>query len=318
VRRLLTYHIVSQVGIMVAGIGIGSSLGLAGAFAHLVNNVLYKSLLFMIGGLLILRVGRSNLKQLGGLARPMPVAFGAYLVAAMAIAGVPGFNGFVSKSMVFDAAENAGFDLLWWVLVVGSVGTVISFVKFGYYAFFHGEHDGGEEEAGDAEHPIEDANRLETLALVAIAVPCVLFGLVPALQFAVLPGATDAAKPFAASQFVKAGGVLGAGAVAFVVLKKPLGRIGGVPDLDSVYHPVGARAMRIVAHVVGESGASIDASVKRTTTAAIRAVENPTSFVPDSLDDRLGFVDSHREDAIGASVLLLVLAVALFLFVSYV
>ncbi|HKL28333.1 MAG TPA: Na(+)/H(+) antiporter subunit D [Natrialbaceae archaeon] len=318
VRRLLTYHIVSQVGIMVAGIGIGSSLGLAGAFAHLVNNVLYKSLLFMIGGLLILRVGRSNLKQLGGLARPMPVAFGAYLVAAMAIAGVPGFNGFVSKSMVFDAAENAGFDLLWWVLIVGSVGTVISFVKFGYYAFFHGEHDGGEEEAGDAEHPIEDANRLETLALVAIAVPCVLFGLVPALQFAVLPGATDAAKPFAASQFVKAGGVLGAGAVAFVVLKKPLGRIGGVPDLDSVYHPVGARAMRIVAHVVGESGASIDASVKRTTTAAIRAVENPTSFVPDSLDDRLGFVDSHREDAIGASVLLLVLAVALFLFVSYV
>jgi multicomponent Na+:H+ antiporter subunit D len=280
-----------------------------------VNNVLYKSLLFMIGGLLILRVGRSNLKKLGGLARPMPVAFGAYLVAAMAIAGVPGFNGFVSKSMVFDAAENAGFDLLWWVLVVGSVGTVISFVKFGYYAFFHGEH-GGEVEAADG-NEVEDANRLETLALVAIAVPCVVFGLVPALQFAVLPGATDAAKPFAASQFVKAGGILGSGAVAFVVLKTPLGRIGGVPDLDSVYHPVGARVMRIVARVVGESGAGIDASVKRITTAAIRVAEDPASLVPDRLDDRLNLVDSHREDAIGASVLLLVLAIALFLFVSF-
>jgi multicomponent Na+:H+ antiporter subunit D len=323
VRRLLTYHIVSQVGIMVAGIGIGSSLGLAGAFAHLVNNVLYKSLLFMIGGLLILRVGRSNLKHLGGLARPMPVAFGAYLVAAMAIAGVPGFNGFVSKSMVFDAAEKAGFDLLWWVLVVGSVGTVISFVKFGYYAFFHGEHGGGEEQddveavAADG-NEVEDANRLETLALVAIAVPCVVFGLVPSLQFAVLPGATDAAKPFAASQFVKAGGILGAGAVAFVVLKSPLGRIGGVPDLDSVYHPIGARVMRIVARVVGESGAGIDASIKRITTASIRVAEDPASLVPDRLDDRLDVVDSHREDAIGASVLLLVLAIALFLFVSYV
>ncbi|MFW5903503.1 MAG: Na(+)/H(+) antiporter subunit D [Halolamina sp.] len=313
VRRLLTYHIVSQVGIMVAGIGVGSPLGLAGAFAHLVNNVLYKSLLFMIGGLLVVRVGRSNLKNLGGLARPMPVVFGAYLVAAMAIAGVPGFNGFVSKSMVFDAVETAGFDRLWWVLVVGSVGTVISFVKFGYYAFFNGGRGDGDD-VTDPDHRIEDGNGLATLALVAIAVPCVVFGLAPSLQFAVLPGATDAAKPFAASQFVKAGGILAAGAVAFVVLKTPLGRVAGVPDLDSVYHPVGARTMRIVAGVVGESGATVDAGIERARTTAVRAAEEPAAVVPDGVEDRLAVL---QDDAIGASVLLLVLAVALFLFVSF-
>jgi multicomponent Na+:H+ antiporter subunit D len=303
VRRLLSYHIVSQVGFMVAGIGIGSPLGLAGAFAHLVNNVLYKSLLFMIGGLLIVRVGESNLKRLGGLARSMPVAFGAYLVAAMAIAGVPGFNGFVSKGMVFDAAQNAGMDVLWWVLVVGSVGTVISFVKFGYYAFFHGEGD---------DRDLEDVDRLAPLALAAVAVPCLVFGLVPALQFAVLPGATEAAKPFSSSQFVKAGGILGAGAIAFLALRRPLGRVSGVPDLDSVYHPIGARLLWITTSVVGGSGARIDARIREASTSAIRIASDPDALPTTDV------VESLREDAIGTSVLLLVLAIVLLLLVSFV
>jgi multicomponent Na+:H+ antiporter subunit D len=306
-RRLLSYHVVSQVGFMVAGIGLGSPLGLAGAFAHLVNNVLYKCLLFMIAGVVILRTGESSLKRLGGLAWRTPLTFGAFLIAAPAIAGVPGLNGFVSKAMVIDAADAAGFDLLWWMLVGGSVGTVVSFLKFGYYAFVSGGADADDGAGGE----ISDAGPAEALALVAMAVPCVAFGVVPTLQFAVLPGATGAAKPFAASQFAKAGAILLAGGVAFAALRGPLARMSGVPDLDAVYHPVGARSLRIVAGVVGESGGRIAALAARGWSAAARALARPAAV-------RTGDGPGERPtDGIGRSVLLIVLALVAFLLVLF-
>ncbi|WP_435348762.1 Na(+)/H(+) antiporter subunit D [Haloarchaeobius sp. HRN-SO-5] len=297
VRRLLSYHIVSQVGFMVAGIGIASPLGVAGAFAHLVNNVLYKSLLFAVAGVLVVRTGESNLKRLGGLARPMPVTLAAFLVAALAISGVPGFNGFVSKAMVVDAAEDAGLDVLWWLLVVGSVGTVVSFAKFGYYAFFHGDHG----------HDVADAGRMETLAFAALAIPCVVFGLVPALQFAVLPGSTEAAKPFATSQFVKAGAILAAGGVAFVLLRDALGRVSGVPDLDSVYHPAGNRLLWAGTVAVGETASRLDSAVRRATAAAIRVASHPERLREE------GPLGPVPDDSIGTGIALLVLALVVVL-----
>jgi multicomponent Na+:H+ antiporter subunit D len=288
---------------MVAGVGVGTPLGLAGAAAHLVNNVLYKSLLFMVAGLLIVRTGESNLKRLGGFARSMPRTFAAFLVAALAISGVPGFNGFVSKAMVVDAAENAGLGLLWWVLVVGSVGTVVSFAKFGYYAFLSGGHDADD---------VADAGPAETLALAAVAVPCLVFGLVPAIQFAVLPGSTAAAKPFAASQFVKAGAVLASGGVAFVLLRTPLGRVAGLPDLDSVYHPVGSRLLWAVATGVGGAADGATAATDRAASLLRRAALPGTARA--SGPDRFGALG---DDPIGASVLLLVASVALLLLVLF-
>jgi multicomponent Na+:H+ antiporter subunit D len=284
---------------MVAGIGIGSPLGIAGAFAHLVNNVLYKSLLFMIAGVIVVRTGESSLERLGGLAGRMPLTFAAFLVAAPAIAGVPGLNGFVSKAMVIDAAEDAGLDLLWWMLVVGSVGTVVSFVKFGYYAFFHGE----------SAHAVDDAGRIEALAFAAVAVPCLVFGVAPSLQFAVLPGSTAAANPFAVGQFVKAGAILAAGGVAFVLLKAPLARVHGVPDLDSVYHPLGHRLLWVGTIVVSETGSRLDSLGKRATEVAVRVTSRPGGL------RELGLLGPSWDDDIGAGVLLLVLSFVLFLLV---
>jgi multicomponent Na+:H+ antiporter subunit D len=242
-RRLLTYHIVSQVGYMVAGVGIATSLAIDGALFHLVNNVLYKTLLFMIAGLLLLRTGHERLKAIDGRGRAMPVTAGAFAVAALAITGVPGFAGFVSKGIIVDSAEAAGLDALWWMLVVGGVGTVISFAKFGYYAFVpHGsdadavaEHEPPTATGTPAERP-----RAQVLALGLLAVPCVVLGLVPDLAFGVVPGGGAGAKAFAGSQFTKAGATLAAGLVGFVVLRGPLSRLPAVPDLDVVYHPLGA------------------------------------------------------------------------------
>ncbi|ERH01809.1 MAG: formate hydrogenlyase subunit 3/multisubunit Na+/H+ antiporter, MnhD subunit [Halonotius sp. J07HN6] len=104
-RRLLSYHIQSQVGYMIAGVGIGGALAQAGAFAHVFNHILYKGLLFMTAGVVIYRTGEESLKKLGGLAREMPITAGAFSVAALSIAGFPGFNGFVSKGIVISASH---------------------------------------------------------------------------------------------------------------------------------------------------------------------------------------------------------------------
>jgi multicomponent Na+:H+ antiporter subunit D len=254
-RRLLSYHVVSQVGFMVAGIGLGSGFGLAGAMAHLQNNVLYKSLLFAVAGVVAVRTGDENLKELGGLARPMPATFAAFVVAALAISGVPGFNGFVSKGMLVDAAAAADRDALWWALLVGSVGTVLSFAKFGYYVFLYGDPP--------CDRAVREINARGIAAMVLLAVPCVAFGLFPNLQFAVLPGAPAAAAPFEVSQFRKAGAILAAGIVAFAVLRRPLGRIPAVPDLDSVYHPVGRASQRATVETVAAAGAALDRGAER-------------------------------------------------------
>jgi multicomponent Na+:H+ antiporter subunit D len=300
-RRLLSYHIVSQVGFMVAGVGVGSSLGVAGAFAHLLNNVLYKSLLFMVAGVLVVRTGEASLKRLGGLARPMPVTFAAFVVAAVSIAGVPGTNGFVSKAMVVDAAESAGLRPLWWMLVVGSVGTAVSFLKFGYYAFFR-------ESAADVA-AVDDADPWAAVALAALAVPCVVFGLRPGLQFVVLPGSTAAAKPFASSQFVKAAAILGAGSVAFAVLRGPLSRAHGAPDVDSLYHPLGARGVRLAVDGLGRAAASLDGGVRRVAAAAVRLEADP-SRLSDAAPAWVTVGGPSR------GVLFVVLAAALLLLVS--
>ena len=225
-RRLLSYHIQSQVGYMIAGIGIGTALAVAGGMAHVFNHILYKSLLFMTAGIVIQRTGEEDLNRLGGLAREMPVTAIVFAVAALSIAGFPGFNGFVSKGMVVTAAHDEHLDGLWWLLIVGGLGTFLSFIKFGYYTFLH----------GPADRPVADANRGQTIAITAVGGLCVLYGVYPDALFAILPGAGAAeAHPFTVDH-VAEGLVLAAGGlVGFALLRGPLAGVRSVPDVDYVY-----------------------------------------------------------------------------------
>ena len=230
VRRLLSYHIVSQVGYMVAAVGIGTAAGLNGAFAHLTANVLYKGLLFMVAGAIVLRTGERSLKRLGGLARRMPLTFGVFLVAALAITGLPGFSGFVSKGLVTKAVERAGAESLWWVLVLGGVGTALSFAKFGYYAFLR-----------EPPEPLEVApgSRALSAALVLVAVPTVLLGLLPATFLGAFAGDPGAFEPYAASELTKALVVAATGVLAFAMLRTRIARAHPV-DVDRLLNPLAA------------------------------------------------------------------------------
>jgi len=253
-RRLLSYHIQSQVGYMVAGVGIGTALATAGAFGHVFNHILYKSLLFMTAGAVVYRTDEENLKHLGGLARKMPVTAIAFTIAALSIAGFPGFNGFVSKGMVIGAAHKKHLDALWYLLLLGGVGTFLSFIKFGYYAFLHGPYQG--------EGAVDPAPRSQQVAMCSVAVLLVFFGLVPNALFSILPlqGAYEF-HTFTLGHVGEGVALAAAGVVGFVVLKKPLSKIGRVPDVDAGYNPFVFYGTRALVVGVTETYAAVDRAV---------------------------------------------------------
>jgi len=177
VRRLLSYHIVSQVGYMVAGVGIGTELGINGGIGHVFNHILYKALLFMCMGSVIFSTGKRKLTELGGLARKMPVTTLTCVIAALSISGAPGFNGFVSKGMVISAAAEKHDAFLELLLVLASVGTFLSFVKLCYFTFFV-KNDALK--AREVPWPMQ-------LAMAVTAFLCVFIGVYPQSLYQFLP-----------------------------------------------------------------------------------------------------------------------------------
>ena len=147
VKRLMGYHSVSQVGYMLTAFGVGllalgdatamNDYGLAavsGGLYHMINYILYKGLLFLCAGALYYVAGSRDLDKMGGLARRMPVTSVLFLIAAAAISGLPPFNGFVSKWMIYESVY-AVHPFLMVVALVSSVLTLASFVKVYQTAF---------------------------------------------------------------------------------------------------------------------------------------------------------------------------------------
>jgi len=137
-KKLLGYHAVSQVGYMITGLALGTPLGIAAGLFHMINNAIYKGGLFLTAGSVDKRTGKNNLSELGGLSKLMPITFFAALVFALSISGIPPFNGFYSKWMIYrgiiDFGSGSGIAnqlwIVWLVLAVfGSALTLASFIK---------------------------------------------------------------------------------------------------------------------------------------------------------------------------------------------
>ena len=140
IRRVLAYHIVSQVGYMVAGIGIGTEAAINGSTAHAFAHILYKALLFMGAGAVLYSTGTSKMSELGGLVRRLPWVLLLYMLGALSISGVPLFSGFVSKSLVIDAAGLDHKAIVVLLLQFASVGTFLSIgLKVPYFTWFGAE-----------------------------------------------------------------------------------------------------------------------------------------------------------------------------------
>lgn len=176
-KRLLGYHAVSQVGYMILGFGIGSILGVVAGLFHMLNNALYKSGLFMVAGSIERQTGKNDISDLGGLSAAMPVTFAAALIFAMSISGIPPFNGFASKWMIYqgiiESGTGTGISGQLWIVwlglaVLGSALTLASFVKF-IGGIFLGRRD--QALAGVREVPF-----LMWLPMALLALICILFG----------------------------------------------------------------------------------------------------------------------------------------------
>lgn len=153
VRRLLSYHIISQVGFMVAGVGIGTALAINGAIAHAFAHILYKALLFMGVGSVLYMTGKSKATELGGLYKKMPMALFFTVIGGLSISGVPLLSGFVSKSMVVYGAFDASYYWAAYLMILASVGTFLSVgIKIPYVVWF-GENKCSEETWNKAADP---------------------------------------------------------------------------------------------------------------------------------------------------------------------
>lgn len=225
-RRLLSYHIVSQVGYMVCGVGVGTPLALSGSAAHAFCHILYKGLLFMAAGAVALRAGEQRLSELGGLRGRMPLTLLFYMIGAFSIAGVPLFNGFISKSLVIEGAAEAGRAGIVLLLELASVGTFLSVaLKLPYFAW-------GREGRGPA---VAEAPRAMLAAMGVLATACVVLGVAPHWLYARLPFPVHY-EPFTASHVLQTLLLCTGTTVAFMLSRSRLEPHRTVtPDTDRVW-----------------------------------------------------------------------------------
>ncbi|KFC74396.1 NADH dehydrogenase (Quinone) precursor [Bosea sp. LC85] len=212
-RRLLAYHIVSQVGYMVAGVGIGTEMAVNGAASHAFAHILYKALLFMGAGAVIYVTGRRKLTELGGLYRTMPLTVVLYMVGALAISAFPFFSGFVTKSMVVAAAGQDHRALVVLALTMASSGTFLhTGLKLPYYMFF------GTDRGLEAREP-PPPNMLAAMGMAAVL--CIAIGIFPQPLYALLPYPVEF-EPYTGVHVTESLGVLMFTALGFVLFLKAL------------------------------------------------------------------------------------------------
>ena len=171
-KRLLSYHAISQVGYMILGIGTAVPVGIGGGLFHMINHAMYKSCLFLTGGAVEKQAGTTDLARLGGLGAKMPITFTCFIIAAAAISGVPPFNGFFSKELVYDGALERHW-VFYAAALLGSLLTAASFLKLGHAAYL-GKRDA-------AHSGVREAPLAMLVPMMVIAGGCVLFGLWNAL-----------------------------------------------------------------------------------------------------------------------------------------
>jgi len=178
-KRLLSYHAISQVGYMILGIATMTPIGIAGGVFHMLNHAIYKSCLFLCGGAVEEATGTAELEELGGLGRKMPLTFLACLIAALSISGIPPLNGFASKWMVYHGVVEMGRTqtgvgaMLWplWLVAAmfGSALTLASFVKILHSIFLS--------RLPDRLKGAKEVSGVQTFPMLVLASLCVLFGL---------------------------------------------------------------------------------------------------------------------------------------------
>ena len=240
-RRILAYSIVNQVGFMLCGIGIGTEMALNGAAAHAFTHIIYKALLLMSAGSVLYMTGKRKCTDLGGLFRSMPLTTICGIIGALSISSFPLTSGFISKSMISQAAADQQLAIVWFLLTAGSAGVFLhAGIKFPWFVFF--QKDSG------LRPPDPPLNM--RMAMVLFAFLCIALGVWPASLYAILPYPVDYV-PYTYPHVVTMLQLLLFSGLAFFIMLPYLKRTLTITlDWDWFYRWLGPRAINQMLQVV--------------------------------------------------------------------
>ena len=184
-KRMLAYSSVSQIAYVIEGIGLGTYLGIYGGLFHLLNHTIIKGLLFLTAGALVYRMGTRSIQKLQKMPKKMPVTLFCFFIGALAITGMPPFNGFLSKLTLFLAVAQRG--LLWAavIAILTSLLTAACFVRAAYRIFWSKPATQVATNPHSKEVPFSMWLGMGVLALL-----CIVIGIYPNLVHPILDSAT--------------------------------------------------------------------------------------------------------------------------------
>ncbi|MBA7501015.1 Na(+)/H(+) antiporter subunit A [subsurface metagenome] len=210
IKRLMAYHSVSQIGYMLLGVGVAVAVlanpnalnsygikAMEGGIFHIINYSLYKGLLFLTAGALFYRTGTRDLDKMGGLAHYMKYTTIFFIIGAAAIAGLPPFNGFASKLLIYETVYRFN-PLLSIIAMVVSILTLASFVKVFHSAFLGPKLPQFKE--------VKEVPRSMVFAMAVLSCIIIFFGLFPDL---IVKNLVNPAVMSLIEQFKYTGTVLG-------------------------------------------------------------------------------------------------------------
>lgn len=258
-RRILAYSIVNQVGFMITGIGIGTEMALNGAAAHAFTHIIYKALLLMSAGSVMMMTGKRKCSDLGGLFQSMPLTAICGTIGALAISSFPLTSGFISKSMINQAAADQHLIYIWFFLAAGSAGVFLhAGIKFPWFVFF--QKDSGM-------RPPEPPLNMR-LAMILFAGLCVGLGVFPGPLYAILPFPVDYA-PYTASHVVNMLQLLLFAGLAFFIMLPMMKRTLTISlDFDWFYRVLLPRAVKAFLAIFGP----LDHAVRYATVRGVQRV----------------------------------------------
>ncbi len=173
IRKLFAYSSISQIGYILVGIGVGTALSIEAAIYHAISHALFKGLFFLIVATIIHRTGKTQFKDMGGLAEKMPVTFAMAFVAILSLAGIPPLVGFASKWLIFEAVIHQNMPILGGMLFFGSAIGFVYLIRFTYAVWF-GQRPTELDDTKDAPLPL-------AIAMGILALLNVVFGIAPGI-----------------------------------------------------------------------------------------------------------------------------------------
>ena len=263
-RRILAYSIVNQVGFMVTGVGLGTEMALNGAASHAFTHIIYKALLLMSAGSVLLMTGKRKCTDLGGLFQSMPLTAWCGIIGALSISSFPLTSGFVSKSMISQSAADSHLLTVWLLLAAASAGVFLhAGIKFPWFVFF--QKDSGL-------RPPDPPSNMR-LAMLFFSALCIGLGIYPDPLYAMLPYPVEFV-PYTGAHVVTQLQLLFFSGLAFFVLLDFLRRTLTITlDVDWLYRIFGGWLVGATLQCLARLGFDGERRLRQGVSAAWRVLE---------------------------------------------